>query len=60
MVSLDFRLSSQVLRRLYGSVQGLNGQEGGQIGGVRRDHDHSEEIPHAGKDPNNTKIGDVL
>ena len=48
---LDFRLLGQVVGALDGRVHALNGEEGGQIGSVRGDHDEREEPPHAGHHP---------
>ncbi len=47
---LDARLSSEVLDRLDRRLHLLECQEGGQIGCVRRDHDHGEEPPGAARD----------
>ena len=41
----------QVVHRLYGLHHALHGQEGGQVGRVRRNDDHHEEPPGAANDP---------
>lgn len=47
---VDFRLASEVLGVLDGRDHPLDREEGGQVGGVRRDDDQSEEPPNAAND----------
>jgi len=44
---LDLGLLGEVLGRLDGGLHALDGEEGGQVGRVRGDHDEGEEPPHA-------------
>jgi len=47
----DVRLARQVVGRLDGRDDAVDGQKGGQVGRVRRDDDESEEPPRAADDP---------
>ena len=46
---LDLSLLSEVVRGLDGRLHLLIGEEGGQVGRVRGDHDEDKEPPHAGQ-----------
>jgi hypothetical protein len=46
----DFRLASKVLGILDGRNHPLDREEGGQVGGVRRNDDQSEEPPNSTHD----------
>ena len=48
---LDLGLLGEVLGRLDGGLHPLDGEEGGQVGGVGGDHDQGEEPPHARHHP---------
>lgn len=48
---LDLGLFGQVLRRLYGGLHPLHGQEGRQVGGVGGYHYQGEEPPDPGHHP---------
>lgn len=48
---LDLGLLGQVVGRVDGRVHFGGGQEGCQVGRVRRDHDEGEEPPDAGHCP---------
>lgn len=42
----DFRLLCKILGALDRRIHPLDGEERGQVGSVRRNHDQSEEPPH--------------
>ena len=58
----DASLPCKVLRRLYGRLHPLHGEEGRQVGGVGAYHDQGEEPPHARHHPcgDGPEVGDSL
>ena len=48
---LDFTLLGQVVCRVDWTLHPLDGEESGQVGGVRRDHDQGEKPPETGHNP---------
>ena len=50
-------LPCKVLRRLYGRLHPLHGEEGRQVGRVGADHDQGEEPPHGRDHPGGDGLG---
>jgi len=48
---LDLSLFSEVVGRLYRRQHALDGEEGGEVGGVGRNDDKCKEPPRAADDP---------
>ena len=52
-------LPGKILRRLDGRLHPLDGEEGGQVGGVGADHDEGEEPPE-GSDHSGGKGSEIF
>ena len=57
---VDAGLLGDVVGGLHGGVHPLDGEEGGQVGGVGGDDDQREEPPDAPDDPGGQGLGHQL
>ena len=56
----DASLPCKVLRRLYGRLHPLHGEEGRQVGRVGADHDQGEEPPEGRDHPGGEGSGEKI